>query len=41
MYLDFVFLAVLLLPTISVLPWEEKEVSLEGGLELEHHGYKR
>ena len=40
MYLDFVFLAVLL-PNISVLPWEEEEVSLEGGLELEHHGYKR
>ena len=40
MYLDFIFLAVLLLPKISVFPWEEEEVSLEGGLELEHHGYK-
>jgi len=41
MYLNFIFLAVLLLPNISVVPWEEEEVSLEGGLELEHHGYKR
>ena len=40
MYLNFIFLAVLLLPKISAFPWEEEEVSLEGGLELEHHGYK-